>query len=235
MSTTEDRRHGTSLQTRPSLLNRLKTGNDPASWQEFYRTYGGVIRFFAEKAGLTSDEAEEVVQETAIGVARRLPEFVYDPKVCRFKSWLLNLTRWRIQDQLRRRKTSGRLNVAPEFMTAQGHSEPGSSSDGETATVERIPDPNTPEFGAEWDAAWEKNLLTQALERARVRINARHLQVFDLCVTKGWPPAQVAQTLGITVATVYLIKHRVSALLKKDVRQLERQARRGNHSSSAGQ
>ena len=100
---------GTSLATRPSLLERLKTGDDSASWQEFYRTYGGLIRFFAAKAGLTEDEAEEVVQETAIGVARRLPEFVYDPKVCRFKTWLLNLTRWRIQDQLRRRKALGRM------------------------------------------------------------------------------------------------------------------------------
>ena len=89
--------HGSSLETRPSLLKRLQSGDDPQSWQDFYRIYGGLIRHFATKAGLTADEAEEVVQETAIGVARRLPEFVYDPKVCRFKSWLLNLTRWRIQ------------------------------------------------------------------------------------------------------------------------------------------
>src|SRR6266581_9750029 len=103
--------HGTSLETRPSLLQRLKSGDDPQSWQEFYRTYGGLIRFFAEKAGLTADEAEEVVQETAIGVARGLPEFIYDPKVCRFKTWLLNLTRWRIQDQLRKRKKGGQFSA----------------------------------------------------------------------------------------------------------------------------
>src|SRR2546426_3125790 len=102
--------HGTSLETRPSLLHRLKSGDDPQSWQEFYRTYGGLIRFFATKAGLTADEAEEVVQETAIGVARRLPEFIYDPKVCRFKTWLLNLTRWRIRDQLRRRPGGGQAS-----------------------------------------------------------------------------------------------------------------------------
>src|SRR5205809_2638938 len=102
--------HGTSLETRPSLLNRLKSGDDPQSWQEFYKIYGGLIRFFAEKAGLTADEAEEVVQETAIGVARRLPEFTYDPKVCRFKTWLLNLTRWRIQDQLRKRQGRRRMD-----------------------------------------------------------------------------------------------------------------------------
>src|SRR5258708_1852786 len=101
--------HGTSLESRPSLLQRLKAGDDPQSWQEFYLTYGGLIRFFAEKAGLTADEAEEVVQETAIGVARRLPEFVYDPKVCRFKTWLLNLTRWRVQNQLRKRGQPGAI------------------------------------------------------------------------------------------------------------------------------
>src|SRR5262249_13733511 len=71
--------HGSSLETRPSLLARLKSGDDPQSWQEFYKTYGGLIRFFAEKAGLTADEAEEVVQETAIGVARQLPDYTYDP------------------------------------------------------------------------------------------------------------------------------------------------------------
>src|SRR5215472_12683622 len=119
-------RHGTSLKTRSSLLNRLRAGDDAASWEEFYRTYGGLIRFFAEKAGLTADEAEEVVQETAIGVARRLPEFTYNPKVCRFKTWLLNLARWRIQDQLRKRRTNEKL-VGTAAANASGP--PARSSD----------------------------------------------------------------------------------------------------------
>src|SRR3989442_2506731 len=134
-------KHGSSLETRPSLLQRLKSGDNPQSWQEFYRTYGGLIRFFAEKAGLTADEAEEVVQETAIGVARGLPEFIYDPKVCRFKTWLLNLTRWRIQDQLRKRQKRGQVSGPSE----EGEVSPRASSDtGSTATIDRIPDPAVP-------------------------------------------------------------------------------------------
>src|SRR5947209_12423472 len=162
MATTMTPGHGTSLETRPSLRQQLKSGDDPQSWQEFYRTCGGLIRFFAEKAGLTADEAEEVVQETAIGVARRLPEFVYNPKVCRFKTWLLNLTRWRIQDQLRKRRAgpagAGAFDGLMKSSAASGDI-------GSTPTIERIPDPAVTEFGAEWDAAWEKNLLAQALER----------------------------------------------------------------------
>ena len=58
----------------------------------------------------------------------------------------------------------------------------------------------------------------------RGRIEERQFQVFDLYVMKGWSPQDVAQTLGISVARVYLTKHRVSALLKTEVGRLERQA-----------
>src|SRR5438128_1847135 len=85
-----------------------------------------------------------------------------------------------------------------------------------TVTIERIPGPAIPEFGAEWDAAWEKNLLAQALERVRERIEGRQFQVFDLNVMKAWPAKDVAQTLGISVARIYLTKQRVAALLKKE-------------------
>ncbi len=42
-----------SIQTRPSLLNRLKSGDDTQSWQDFYRIYGKLVRDFAIQAGLT--------------------------------------------------------------------------------------------------------------------------------------------------------------------------------------
>src|SRR5687768_10848020 len=126
---------GTSLETRPSLLQGLRSDDDSQSWHEFYQIYGGLIRFFSSKSGLTADEAEEVVQETAIGVARHLPDFVYDPKVCRFKTWLLNLVRWRIQDRLRKRRGAG---CRPDST--------GADDTGSTATSERIADPNIPEF-----------------------------------------------------------------------------------------
>jgi len=206
--------HGSSLVTRPSLLQRLKSGDDPQSWQEFYKIYGGLIRFFAEKAGLTVDEAEEVVQETAIGVARRLPEFAYDPKVCRFKTWLLNLTRWRIQNQLRKRGQTGAVAGSASTM-----------GDGTgTGTIDRVADPAAPEFGAEWNAAWEKNLVTQAMEQVRAKIEERQFQICDLYVLKSWPPGDVAKTLGVSIARVYLTKHRVAALVKKEVRRLEKVA-----------
>ena len=62
------------------------------------------------------------------------------------------------------------------------------------------------------------------MEHVRGRIDERQFQVFDLYAAKGWPAGDVAQTLGISIARVYLTKHRVGALLKKEVRRLERAA-----------
>ena len=217
-------RHGSSLETRPSLLRRLQSGEDQESWRDFYAIYGGLMRSFAAKAGLTSEEAEEVVQETVIGVSRRLPEFVYDPKVCRFKTWLLNQTRWQILRQLKRRAnpaSAAHSGAAPAVPTDAMHTAEDTAG---TDAMARIPDPSIPDFGAEWDQEWERGLLARALERVSQQIDERQFQIFDLYVTKGWPAGRVAKMLGVSVARVYLTKHRVAALLKKEVRRLEKMA-----------
>jgi len=89
-----------SLPTRASLLERLKDLGDDASWNEFYQTYRELIYSVARKAGLNESEAEEVVQDTVISVAKKMPDFRYDPAEDSFKGWLLTVTRWRILDQL---------------------------------------------------------------------------------------------------------------------------------------
>ena len=208
-----------SIQTRPSLLNRLKTGDDTGSWQEFYRVYGKLVRDFAIQAGLTDTEADDVVQETAIAVSRHLPEFRYDPKVCRFKTWLLNQTSWRIKDQLKRRKVgqASRLSGAGETPALHSDDTP------RTATVERVPDPAAINLDALFDAEWRKNLLGAALERVQTKFSLKQFQIFDLNVFKDWPAADVARSLGVSLANVYVTKHRVAAALKKEMKRLERE------------
>ena len=64
--------------TRQSLLLRLKDQEDQEGWQEFFDTYWRLIYSFCLKAGLSEIEAEEVVQETMISVAKQMPQFRYD-------------------------------------------------------------------------------------------------------------------------------------------------------------
>ena len=207
----------TSIQTRPSLLNRLRAGDDAESWQEFYRVYGKLVRDFAIQAGLTDTEADEVVQDTAIAVARHLPEFRYDPKVCHFKTWLLNQASWRIKDQFKKRAKEGRFVCLSE----SGGTPDLRSDTRRTATAERVADPVSVNLDALFEDHWRKNLLAQALERVKEEFSLKQLQMFDLNVLKEWPAAEVGRSLGVSLANVYVTKHRISAALKREIKRLE--------------
>ena len=206
-----------SIQTRPSLLGRVKSGVDSESWNEFYRIYAKLVHDFAVQAGLTDTEADDVVQETFIGISRHLPEYRYDPKVCRFKTWLLNQTSWRIKDQLRKkRREIGGEGVLP------GNKGVGPSEDtSRTATINRVPDPAPEDLEVLFETQWRKNLFVAALERVKERFSLKQFQIFDLLVVKEWSPAQVAKSLGVSLANVYVVRHRISAAVKRETRRLE--------------
>lgn len=202
-----------SYPTRSSLLRRVKNPEDQESWTQFNALYGKLVLGFALKAGLTEDEAQEVVQETMIAAAKHLPDFRYDPKVCSFKTWLLNLSRWRVQDQLRKRDKPG----APARNTAD-------DDPNRTSTIERVADLGGNQLEAIWDQEWRTTLLEAALAKVKPKVDASQWQIFDLCALKEWSVKEVTKALGISAGTVYLAKHRISALLKKELKRLERRA-----------
>ena len=200
------------IPTRESLLSRLKDWEDRESWQDFFDTYWRLIYGIARKAGLSDAEAQDIVQQTVISVARKIDGFKYDPAVCSFKSWMLKLTRWRIINQLKRRERD-KLQQASDL-----------SGSGETPDLrwEQISDPAGFDLEAIWDEEWEKNLLTAALERIKRLVDPEQFQIFDLYCLEQWPAQKVARTLGVGVGRVYLAKHRVGRLLKKEAAKLER-------------
>lgn len=199
-----------SLRTRWSLLSRLKDWEDRESWGEFFDTYRDLIFNVARKAGLSSTEADEVVQETVITVAKKMPEFKTDSLAGSFKGWLLHTTRWKINDQFRKRKSEAARGHRREDDTAR------------TATLDRIPDENTLAPEKFWDAEWRRNLYQQALQRVEDATRARHFQVFHLNVIEELPAQEVARRTGINVMHVYRLKHRLGGMLKKEIRRLEK-------------
>jgi RNA polymerase sigma factor (sigma-70 family) len=198
------------IPTRHSLLSRLKNWSDQESWRDFFDTYWKLIYNAAMKAGLSDSEAQDVVQETVISVLKSLPEFRYDSAKGSFKVWLLRLTHWRIVDQHRKRQRDLK-GQAPATGTDTGTG---------TASIERVADPVGLQLEADWDEEWERNLMEAAIERVKKQVDPKHYQVFDLYVFKQWPVSQVARTLKVNPGLVYLLKHRIGKLIKKELTQL---------------
>ena len=197
------------IATRRSLVDRLANWGDQRRWQEFFDTYWKLIYSAARKSGLTDAEAEEVVQETVITVAKNVDRLKYNPAIGSFKGWLLQITGWRIADQFRKREPEAAKRLQ-------------SQDDRLTATIERVPDSRIVDLEAVWEAEWKDNLFGAAIARLKKKIDPKHFQIFDCYVRKEWPAQKVADRLRVSVGQVYLARHRVAALLKKEIKALEK-------------
>jgi len=82
-------------------------------------------------------------------------------------------------------------------------------------------DPAVDRLEAFWEEEWARTLWAAALARVKEQVAPKQFQMFDLYVVKERPAPEVAQALGVAIAQVYLAKHRISALLKKELTQLK--------------
>jgi RNA polymerase sigma-70 factor (ECF subfamily) len=124
-----------------------------------------------------------------------------------FKGWLLYLTRKRIAMEYRRRERNGARAAV--------------DSGAPNLELEELPDPAAGNLESFWEEEWTRTLWNQALTRAKDQVALKQFQLFDLYVLKDRPALEVARALGVTVAQVYLAKHRISALVKKELSQLK--------------
>jgi RNA polymerase sigma-70 factor (ECF subfamily) len=198
------------IPTRYSLLSRLEDWDDAESWKEFFDIYWRLIYSLALQSGLTETEAQDVVQETVMTVARDIHKFKRDRALGSFKGWLRRIIRWRIIDQFRKRNPE---KPEPEIW---------SEGDDSSADLNRIPDTSSTELEMRWEEEWRANLFETALERVKRQVRDEHFQIFDLYVVKSWPALKVARTLSVSVGRVYLAKHRIAALIKKEIQILEK-------------
>jgi RNA polymerase sigma factor (sigma-70 family) len=196
------------IPTRQSLLSRLRDWDDRESWEDFFNCYWKLIYNAALKSGLTVVEAQEVVQETVIKVAKQMPEFRYDPAKGSFKGWLLKITQWRISDQFRKRRDFVPLNF-----------EAGGEGEG-------MEEPMALGFESKWDELWQENLLEVAVARVKQRVDPREFQMFEMTAQRDWPALKVARKLNVLRAHVYYARHKVARLIREEMNRLEGNAAR---------
>jgi RNA polymerase sigma-70 factor (ECF subfamily) len=209
-----------ALTTRRTLLSRLRSLDDQESWRSFFDRYWELLYNVARQSGLGEPEAQDVVQETVIAVAKAMPDFHYDPARGSFKQWLLRIARRRIIDHLRRAyRQPPRAEVEPEALEEAD------------SPVDLISDPAAEQVEAVWEKEWERRILAEAVTRVRGTANPKHFQIFDYCVLQEWPASKVAALLGLNAAQVYLAKHRVSQAVKRAARAIRDEWSQGGGAS----
>ena len=190
-----------SLPTRRSLLSHLRKGGDDVGWTTFYDTYWRLIFNVARKRGISEPDAQEIVQDVLAALARKMTD--YDAKLGSFKGWLMLHVRRRIADHWR-------TGVAQRHDTLP-------------LTSNAMADAQTADHGFEtaWDEEWRETWLATALERVKAQVNTRHYLVFEMSAVQGASIGEIARTLGMNAAQVYLARHRVGRLVKAELKHIE--------------
>jgi len=187
-----------SSSTSSGLLERVRT-RDSDAWQRLVEIYGPLIYRWSRKAGLASEDAADVVQESFRTVSQRFAEFRHTGPGA-FRAWLWSITRHKIGDCLRRLRNQPRAQggtQAQEVLQQMADAIAASTTDGSAA---------------------EENagLIRRIVEAVRTEFEERTWQAFWRIVVDGRSPAHVAQDLGLTLHAVYKAKSRVLSRLRQE-------------------
>ena len=196
------------LETRSSLIQRLKATINGESWEEFFHTYWELIYNVARRAGLSEADAQDIVQETILKIHKSLDRFEYNRKRGTFKGWLRTVTRSRLNDFFKKQQRRPALNHPLEEAAGE---------------LQNLEDPEGPEIEKIWDEEWNRNLIQAALSRTKKLSSPKQFQIFKCHYIDEWTVRETCRTLGVNAAQVYMAKQRVGKIFQESVEALEKQ------------
>ena len=196
------------LETRSSLIQRLKATINGESWEEFFHTYWELIYNVARRAGLSEADAQDIVQETILKVHNSLDRFEYNRKRGTFKGWLRTVTRSRLNDFFKKQQRRPALNQPLEEAADE---------------LQNLEDPEGPEIEKIWDEDWNRNLIQAALSRTKKLSSPKQFQIFKCHYIDEWTVRETCRTLGVNAAQVYMAKQRVGKIFREAVETLQEQ------------
>lgn len=190
--------------TQPTLLVRIRDAHDQEAWERFADLYAPLIYGFLRKRGLQDADAADLTQDVMRSVATAIQQLEYDKLRGLFRSWLFTIVQNKLVDHWRR----------------AGIRERGAGDTGVQQELNEIPQSNTSDVSAEWDADYQRQLFQYAASIVKPDFGDATWQAFWRTAVEGEAGKDVGEQLGLTVAAVYLAKSRVMARLKEQVRYL---------------
>src|SRR5579859_5956398 len=190
-----------SLQTRPSLLVRLRDPRDQEAWRTFVDLYGPLIYGFGRKNGLQDADAADLTQAVLAAVNSGIGRLDYDPAKGTFRGWL--------------------YGVARNQLGKWRRSQPQARGSGDTEDLQQLAKLPAPDDAADWwEYEYRRQCFVVAAGRIRPQIQETSWRAFWQTAVDGRAPSDVAAELKITLGALYTAKSRVLAMIKKEIQTL---------------
>jgi RNA polymerase sigma-70 factor (ECF subfamily) len=190
---------GMSDTTSLSLLDRACRESSDGSWERLVDVYSPLLRTWLTRLGVQSADADDLVQEVLVTVARELRAFRHSGRAGAFRSWLRTILSHRARDFWRSCKY--RPAVAGGTSWAE--------------RLEQLADERS-DASREWDLEHDRHVMARLLEQVRPRFEPKTWEAFRRQVFDGQRADAVAAELGMSLNSVYVARSRVLSTLRRE-------------------
>jgi RNA polymerase sigma-70 factor (ECF subfamily) len=177
--------------TTATVLQKLRDFDNREAWDSFADRFRRPVISFARGMGLKQADAEDVAQETLLAFAEAYRRGQYDPAKGRLSRFLFGIA---YRQSLRARRSGVGTGVRDVNV-------------GESGFWTEVPDEQA--ASGIWDTEWEKSVLDSCLQQVRQEFEPQTYRAFEAVVREERSAEEAAQSLGISIKSVYNAKHRI--------------------------
>lgn len=190
--------------TRASLLIRLRQPGNQEAWREFASIYSPLIYRIATRKGFQNADAEDLLQDVLVAVARGIDRLEIGEDKGRFRGWLGRIARNLIVNAIEKR-TRQALGVGGSEIAERLLQEPELS----------------PEETSAYRLEFRREHFQWAARAIRPEFQPATWKLFWRTSVEGEPIGDVARELGLSIGAAYAARCRVLARLRKQVSELD--------------
>ena len=182
-----------------SLLDRAREDAGSDSWEQLVAIYSPLLRRWVGRFEIQASDADDLVQEVLIAIAREIPGFKHSGRTGAFRSWIRTMLVHRLQNHWRSKKYRPSVKGGASVLDQLCELDDASSG------VSQM-----------WDSEHDRHVLSKLLTLLRPRFQEHTWQAFERQMLDGKSPDVVAKELDMPIHSVYVAKSRVLNAMRNE-------------------
>jgi len=185
--------------THQTLIERVKDPSNEKAWDLFTDTYSAYIDEVLRKTGIFKENVIDLRQDILVKLWKKLPEFDYEPRKTKFRTWLAKViknTAYNYASSTKREKERVQLYYLDK-------------DEGKDA------------FDQLLEEEWQEFLCQRALESLKTSYSVQSIAIFKKSLL-GESVSDLAKEFSLKENTIYRIKNRVKERLILEIQKLRR-------------
>ncbi len=191
------------LETRKSLIVRLKNEQNEFAWRDFVCSYEGFLSQLARRQGVPERHIPDVTQQILLSIAKSIDGWKDDGNAASFRRWLSTVSR----------------NAVIRFMSRERKQAGGVGGSDLVAVLQNVVDKPDEQHVRKY----EHELIVWAAEQVRHEFLESSWRAFWATVIDERSVDEVAAELGVTAGSIYMSRSRIMAKIRRKVAEVNDQ------------